>query len=303
MYNKMDNLTELLQGLEVGFTNQSAIESKLFEVLDRKSEAPNLFLADGTQYEAPKSTDVYRTDTGACLGTVGQIYQSIQPKDFYKAVSEGLTAANLDASNLEYFEHKDGRIISLDLKISQSVFTNRTGLKETSDLSILFKTGFGGSAASAIRVGVNRHICNNACLLINGKKAMFKHTENMNAKMLITTSAIFNAIDIANNVTEYHQNLDKISVTDNDIRRFKNTMLGIKADTVISTKKQNQLDQLSEGMEIEMSRTGKSAYGLLQGTTYYTNHLAKAKVDRDYLHLGTGNTTNELAQKVLATLS
>ena len=298
----MDNLTELLQGLEVGFNAQNAIEDKLFTVLDHKVEQPNLFTKDGTQFEAPKSTSVYRTDTGQCLGTVGHVYESIQPIDFYHAVRDGLISANLDASALTYFEHKNGQMISLDLKIDTSVFTNRTGKKESTDISLLFKTGFGGSAASAIRVGTYRHMCNNACLVLNGKKAMFKHTSNMNAKMLISTNEIFNALDVANNLTDYHKQLDKIDVTDNDIRRFKNTMLGIKADTVISTKKQNQLDKLSEAMDIELSRTGKSAYGLLQGTTYYTNHMAKSTIDRDYLHLGTGNTTNELAQKVLATL-
>jgi hypothetical protein len=49
------------------------------------------------------------------------------------------------------------------------------------------------------------------------------------------------------------------------------------------------MDKINESIELEFSRTD-AAFGLFNGITHYTNHVASEKADdlTEYIYLGTG---------------
>ena len=105
--------------------------------------------------------------------------------------------------------------------------------------------------------------------------------------------------------------LDKVPMSNVRIEEFKKQLIGFNQATILAsdkkseTRRQAMLDNLDKAMEIEFARCGKTAFGLLQGATYYTNHLANSskKIDNDfYIRFGTGAKINDKAQALLFAL-
>ena len=66
----------------------------------------------------------------------------------------------------------------------------------------------------------------------------------------------------------------------------------------LGTRKQNILSAVQESIALEFGRTGSTLWGLVNGITHYTNHVASTTDRNDYLLTGAGLKLNDLAQKV-----
>jgi hypothetical protein len=66
----------------------------------------------------------------------------------------------------------------------------------------------------------------------------------------------------------------------------------------LGTAKQNILNNVQESIALEFSRTGSTLWGLVNGITHYTNHVARTDDRNDYLLVGGGLKLNDTAQKV-----
>ena len=65
------------------------------------------------------------------------------------------------------------------------------------------------------------------------------------------------------------------------------------------------LENIEKSIALEFARTGETAFGLLQGVTHYTNHVAntsKTISDAEYIRFYQGNVTNNKAQQILFAL-
>jgi hypothetical protein len=68
------------------------------------------------------------------------------------------------------------------------------------------------------------------------------------------------------------------------------------------TRRMTILETLETAIALEFERTGITAFGLLQGATYYTNHLANSskKISNDeYIRNFQGAKTNDKAQELV----
>lgn len=82
-------------------------------------------------------------------------------------------------------------------------------------------------------------------------------------------------------------------------RLFKVDMKASAKD--VSTQKKNQLLKFSDAIEQELDHKGETLWGLFNGVTYYTNHVApNEKQNRqEYIMTGTGGEKNLIAFKTI----
>lgn len=312
----MNNTNDIINSLQGEFKNIQRIESQLFTALDHRPRNHSLTHVipnqDGINFETPDHCEVYaiRKDTAQHLGTVkGSTYESIQPQAFLDSIMNSISECNvsLDLSKLKYSERKNGKVIEFRQPTDTIVFRNRAKKTEEIGTFLNFETGFGGFGRTEIGLYTTRFICSNGMRIVDAEIELFaKHTENMNIKALMFCDEIYKQLEIVQTTSAKWQAMDKITVSNADIKKFKATLLNNTAKTVLNnpetnalTKKGHQLNRLHEAFEVEMSRTGKSVYGMLQGATYFTNHLAMIKdTDEEYILSGSGAKMNATAQRL-----
>lgn len=309
----MDILNEITNSQN----NVNAIESKLFDVIDYKVPTPS-----PEDLGLPVNTDVNECPTqliynsrGTYFGEVKDTYESIQPKDFFntilKSVHECGTGLNLD--KMKYDEYKDGKIINFKIPTEMVVFKNRADKTEEVELFVNFETGFGGAKSTNIGLFSKRFICSNGMRIIESEMQLTaRHTKRKNAEVLLWCDELNKIIAKQSQVSTLWQSMDKIDISKAQINAFLHKTLKLpKAITIeeaitnankdISTKKCNILNTMCDAMEEELSRTGKSLYGFMQGVTNYTNNYASGGGD-EYINTASGVTINNDAQKFAMSL-
>jgi len=297
-----------LNNIEAQFDNLANIRTKLFKVLDVPVPNPNIKSEElqGIEFENPKTQIIYN-DKGKYLGTVGDVYQSIQPITFLESIETSVfnCDANLDLSKLTYHERKEGAIISFKLPTEIISFKNKNGILEEIPLFVEIETGFGGTAATTIGLYSKRLICSNGMKIIQSEIDLkFKHTVNMNHKALIFCDELFKTVAKVQDTKEMWKAMDSKQVNVSTTERFIRELAEIKHNEIISdlsTRKQNIFNSIGASVAKEFERTGATVFGLLQGATYYTNHVASgndAGFDGDFVNVANGFKINTKAQKL-----
>jgi len=316
----MNTSENVLDNLGNEFENIEKIKAQLFEVLDIKVPAPKPRLTaeqlmNGGMaaeagspiiYEDPKTQLIYTND-GRYLGTTGDQYQSIQPVTFLNSIVNSVDACSLDLdlSKLRYSESKNGAVIDFKVPTDVITFRNRLGMNEEIPTFLNLSTGFGGKQRTEIGLYTKRLVCSNGLRIIESEVELkVKHTANMNHKALVFCDELYKVVAKVQETKKFWQAADSVEVTSNMVESFARKIAGIKerekfAD--LSTRKKNIFENVNEAIAIEFARTGTTAYGLLQGATYYTNHLASGSGD-EYVEHASGRKTNDLAQKLVADL-
>ena len=107
-------------------------------------------------------------------------------------------------------------------------------------------------------------------------------------------------IDKADDYLERIRLFDSAEITRKDLDTYLTKVFGYNnSDRAELTKvKVERLDAIMESMEIEFKRSGETVWGMLNGVTHFTNHVADTKNRLDYMQVGAGFLTNNKAQKV-----
>ena len=300
----MNTSENVLENLGNEFENIEKIKSQLFEVIDLKVPAPKL--NNGFEFDDPKTQLIYTND-GRYLGTTGEQYQSIQPITFLNSIINSVDACSLylDLGKLNYSESKNGAVIDFKVPTDVITFRNRLGNEEEIPTFINLSTGFGGKQRTEIGLYTKRLICSNGLRIIESEVELkAKHTANMNHKALIFCDELYKVVAKVQDTKQFWQAADNVEVNSNMVESFARKIAGIKerekfAD--LSSRKKNIFEDVNQAIAIEFARTGTTAYGLLQGATYYTNHLASGS-GAEYVEYASGRKTNDLAQKLVADL-
>jgi plasmid maintenance system killer protein len=294
---------DILKNIEGQFANVEKIKNQLFKVMDVSVPAPRP-TENGVVFDNPKTQLIY-TDKGVYLGTVGDTYKSIQPIEFLETIENSISnGTNFDLGKLEYTERSNGKIINFKLPTEIVTFKNRAGKTDEIELFLNFETGFGGTARTEIGLYSKRFICSNGMRIVDSEiQVGFKHTERMNLKAISFSEEILMVANRVQETKKVWQQMDSIEVRTATEENFKRKLLKIKdsekiADLHITTK--NIYNALSEAMQTEFNRTGHTIFGLLNGVTYYTNHLAKKSdgADGDYINVNAGAKMNKQAQEL-----
>jgi len=299
-----------LDTLELTSKNMDALnklESRLFDVIDYKKEAPSpidLGIDPSTEVDAPYTKDVYTSD-GRFLGTGGRIYHSLQPKDFLRSIIESVQESqlDLDLSQIGYNEYLNGQRIRFTVPFEPIIFTNANGKEENILAQMSFWTGFGGTFSSKFDLSTKRLVCDNGMRVARSHGQLkMRHTESGNAKALLYVGELLKTMDTYQQHGEFLKSLDRVEVKRSEIVAFARELAGIRTKKEweeAKARKKATVEQILHGIDIEMKYTGTTAFGLLQGATRYTNHLHK-NAGHDFIMIGAGKETNNKAQQLVA---
>ena len=293
----MSVLSEVMGNVNDSNENLNKIEDQLFTAVDE----PKIALKEG--WQVPKGKEIY-TSEGIWLGSVGEQYESLQPLDFFNAVVDNVRDSGMafDLSKLEYTLHKNSTIIEFRLPTNIISFKNAAGNKDETEMFLNFWTGFGGNARTEVGLYSHRFICSNGMRVINADIDLkVKHTVNMNHKALAFTKELITLSSQVQSTSQIWEEMNNVQVNVATKETFVRNLANMKKEETyadISKKKQKIYDSISEAIATEFSRTGSTVWGLLNGATYYNNHLAARAGDEEYILLATGAKENVRAQEL-----
>lgn len=275
-------------------TNLIEIAENLFDVQKIQLTAPQGF-------DAPEAYGMYRTTGGSCLGVVGNTYNPTQPATLFDNLIECLDGQNIDLSKLSYSEMKGGSKIKFTAPYKTVSFKNLRGQEDESIISINLQTGYDGLTKTSLYLSMFRLICS------NGMKAnatefstAFKNTTGNAHKINNLCGDVAKSLHMYNDLESIILHLNGQPVKSSDITTFVQQLTGINpTDSDTSTRSRNIYDQMLNSIEIEIQRTGASKWGLLNGVTYYTNHVAATENRQEYILLEKGASLNNDAFKLL----
>lgn len=286
---------EILSNIASGNANIESIKGKLFDVV----KVPLITGLEG--FDNPDSFGVYRATGGQALGSVGKDFTPTQPKLLFDEFENCLYQTDCDFNDVTYLELKGGKKIVFEAPIKTMGFKNLKGEDDEMIVKINLSTGFDGLTKTSLFISCFRLVCSNGMKAWRTEFAVsFKNTKGNVGKASSLCNDIAKATDSINDFEAYIQQLNRTSVDKAKVEEFLMKTLGYNQSlySELHGTKKAILDNVNESIELEFSRTGATLWGLVNGITYYTNHVAKTEDRNDYLLVGGGLKLNDIAQKV-----
>lgn len=254
------------------------LAEKLFETTKRAYTAP---LDLDTTFEDPEGVyGMYKT-TGEYLGTVGEAYESLEPLDFLRSISEAFKGEGREEAleRIEYSEYFGGKVIGFKVPIRKFEFDNPIQKGDITEVFADFRTGFNGLIANTLEVFIRRCFCDNGCTSIDKKAShKFKHFKNSNIRAKAYATSLIKTLDAGADYEDMMRKLNDTKLTKKQINMLFEEVSGFDvarfndADEKKHYKQVEQFEKMWDAINEEFGRTGKTAYGLLNGFTNYTNH-------------------------------
>jgi hypothetical protein len=317
-------------------TNIQNIEKQLFRVFKVNNLVP-MTLNRKKFHPITDKYAVYKTHGGKYLGLVGKVFVEMQPKEFLDNIVETVKdfGADLDLTTLTFNQYCGGSKIEFRIEINPIRFQNqvqkiinmgkplsklRDEDLDVTKLYLTFSTSYNGSKPNTISLFTHRLICKNG-MVANKLEGTLKGRNTMNGKLNILSygEEVAKIINGTKDFKKKMEELDKIVLSDEQIEDLKLKIFGFNNETEQAKKLKLKnpeksvskndllLKKIDESIQTEFARTGKTAFGLLQGVTFYTNHVANVKEknqkqkysNSEYIRFNQGVKTNNKAQELL----
>jgi hypothetical protein len=253
-------------------------------------------------YATPESFGIYNTTNKQCLGVVGSQYTPTQPSELMSNFIDCLGSNNVGFENLQYKELKQGSKIVFSSPYKTIGFKNIRGIQDESIININLQTGYDGLTKTSLYLSMYRLICKNG-MKANATEftASFKNTQGNKSKINNICADVAKSLNMFNDLESLIKHLNSVPVTQLAVKNFLFNLTNINIDKKEeeSTRSLNIYNDLLHSIEIEFARTGASAWGLLNGVTYYTNHVATAENRQDYILVDRGEAMNRKAQELV----
>jgi hypothetical protein len=304
-----------------------SVEKKFFEVV-------NLPLSVNREgFKDIETFLPYKSNGGNALSDKarGKDFVPMQPKEFYNNIIATVHehGADLDLNTLEFTEYCGGSKIEFKIKMFPLSFKNNKGLQDITNMWLTFTTSYDGSKSNVIGLYTERLVCTNGMVRSKLEGTLKgKNTINGKVKILSYSEEVSKIFNSANEFKKQLEDLDKVTPTKKQIEDFKFNLLGYNKESLKESDKKlaeehakaeakaggkvraknndakyKILADIEKSIEFEFERTGATAFGLLQGITYYTNHIANANATKynssEYIRFFTGAKTNDKAQDLV----
>lgn len=295
---------DILDQIEKNSSSISAVRDQLFGV-------KKLQLHSGVDgFDSPDSYGIYKASGGKVLGVVGKVFEPIDLNLFMDSIELSITECDveLDLDKLAFNEFRGGQIVDFTLPLKPIEVKASKVVGDITKVAMYFRTGFNGKQKLEIGFKTFRLWCANGCgHWKKGIQLAWKNTKGNIPKVYTYCDEMYKVIEETQTYQEFLNALAKVEFNQKDLDKFMTKLTGydVKEYNELTTKKRNILDRINESVAIETNDCGNTLYGLLQGVTRYTNHVAptstainEGKVD-EYVYFGTGATLNSRAQSLL----
>ena len=312
------NTQSIIAEMTKASNNVSKIQSRFFEVV----KIPATF--EG--FEAPKDMyGVFNAKTKQPLSqkSMGKDFFPMQQQEFLDNILATIHDfnADLDLSTLSFNSYSGGAKIDFRVRMHPISFKNDKGLNDITNMELSFSTSYDGSKSNRISLYTERLVCTNGmtALKLEGE-LKGRNTLGGKTKILSYAKEVAEIVNGSKDFREKMIALDKIKISKKQVEAFKQSLLGYNAETLAKEiqiaelanmpipnqgRKLGILENIEKSIALEFARTGETAFGLLQGVTHYTNHVAntsKTISDAEYIRFYQGNVTNNKAQQILFAL-
>ena len=285
----------ILSDLQGGNANIETIKANLFDVV----KVPLITNLEG--FNNPDSYSTYRSTGGEPFGTVGKDFIPTQPKLLFDDFETCLYDTDAKMKDVKYLELKGGKKIVFEAPIKTIGFKNMKGEHDEMIIKVNLATGFDGLTKTSLFISCYRMVCSNGMKAWRTEFAVsFKNTKKNVGKASSLCYDIARATDQIDDFESYLKKLNSVQVNTEKVDEFILKTLGYNEAlrSELNTAKKNILDAVQESVAIEFGRTGSTLWGLVNGITHYTNHVARADDRNDYLLVGNGLKLNDTAQKI-----
>lgn len=304
-----------------------SVEKKFFEVIKLPLSVNRQGFKDIESFLPYKSTGGNALSDKAR----GKDFIPMQPREFYDNILQTVHeyGADLDLSTLEFKEYCGGSKIEFKIKMHPLSFKNNKGVNDLTNMWLTFTTSYDGSKSNVIGLYTERLVCTNGMVRSKLEGTLKgRNTTNGKAKILSYSEEVAQIVNSANDFKKQLEALDKVKPTKKQIETFKLQLLGYNKETLKESDKKlaeenakaeakaggkvraknndakyKILADVEKAIDLEFERTGATAFGLLQGITYYTNHIANASSKKydsaEYIRFFTGAKTNDKAQDLV----
>ncbi len=272
---------------------------KTFELLQNTGlnwtvEREPLLTADGRPTE---TFGLFRSDNRKWLSSVGPQYQVMQNHTLAETVIKAAATINLDVDRGGSFD--EGRKVYLQAALPDKYIGNSWVKRNITALN-----SHDGSSAIAFGTTSTVVICQNTFYkaLRSGELQRFRHTASAQDRLNVALVRVQAALKEESAVMTNFDRMAAIDLRDEMAEGLITRILkrGMKVDTDnaddLSARKRNQVIALDGAITRELKDEGRTLWGLFNGVTRYTNHIA-APADRklDYVMAGSGHALNGVA--------
>jgi len=246
-------------------------EKLSFEAVER----PIIYKMDGTKYKAETHKAIVNSDTHKILSVMKSSYHPMYNKDFMASVEKMMQISNMDFAG--YSELKEGKIVIAHLKNNnEKLEIDGNQIKDY----LVMGNSFDGSYPFFIGTTTELLRCQNQFSRIN-KLEKVRHTKSAPRRKEELFRSLEGYFKQRDQMYENFKELTKVTVDEETRRLAVDYLLGVKEEDRLegglSSRKLNQIELLDSRMIQEMNAVGETAWGLLQGTTYYTTHDTSEK--------------------------
>lgn len=268
--------------------NFAKIQSQL-ETIIKVQLRPNL---EG--FELPSSFATYKESGGKPLGVVGKDFIPSQPV----AILDSLLDCSVDLSKMTYHEMKNGAKVRFQIPLKSIEFKNARKVGDVTDVSLCVQTGFDGLTKTSLYLYTHRLICTNGAKASNTEfQASFKNTSGNQGKIVGLCNDVSKAVMKLDGLKDLYKALDKVQINQEIVNEYLKKVAGldIHRSEEFSKRSQNIFDAINESIALEFQRTGTTLFGLYNGITHYTNHVASGHDSKDFIFIDNGAKLNDKA--------
>lgn len=232
---------------------------------------------EGTrEYREIAAWGIFRDDTNEFLGSVGDVYETIQNLEAFSFVD-----ALLEAQNGAHFETAgalgNGERIFATAEIPYSIAPARAPDDKT-NCFLLFETSHDGSLAASAKLTTIRVVCNNTLSMALSERGYgtlkVRHSESGHDKLERAKKLITGVQQSVETLKEKFNVLSRRKITAKISNEVMNKLFG--ADWKDSTRKTNQVAKIAEIFDHNdgnaFPQLRGTAYNLLQACTNFSDH-------------------------------
>ena len=229
-----------------------------------------LYALNGETFDTmdTNSFGIFRNDTGAWLGTVGDRYTAIQNKDLAEIIVKIKSEFGGDIKGGSF---KGGAKVYYQNSLPDHVI-NEHKIKRF----ITCLNSHDGSGSVSFGASNTVVICDNQFHAMSKELDTFRHTSNAEARLKLAVENFKLQLEREKNIINTFDKMNEVNLDKNIVSMVIENMFKVKRDADIkdiSTRKQNQMLTFDKVCSKELKEKGSTLWGLFNSVTFYTNHI------------------------------